>query len=342
MDLFSTNILTGVVNSLLNVPPQFLVDTFFPGLQTETSEEIHFDVEADVMGLAPFVSPFREGQIMTNLGYTTKTFKPAYVKPKNVWNPNAALKRMPGEALTGSLNPADRMRALVAQTLMTQRAMISRRLEWMAGQILATGGVTISGDAYETVVISFGRDGSLTVPLTGASRWGQAGVSPLEDLQTWADLVQAASGSAAKNVVMSLGAWKLFKKDAGVTGRLYNRLPVAGAPTLLQDASFGVGGEYKGSIDGFDIWTYSGFYRDTAGAVQPILPVNTLILTGQLQGVKAFGAIQDHESLEAVPYFSKSWLEQDPSRRMVMTQSAPLLVPYRPNASLCATVTAAA
>jgi hypothetical protein len=61
-----------------------------------------------------------------------------------------------------------------------------------------------------------------------------------------------------------------------------------------------------------------------------------------MQGVKAFGAIQDHESLEAVPYFSKSWLEEDPSRRMVMTQSAPLLVPYRPNASLCATVTAAA
>jgi hypothetical protein len=342
MDIFSTNILTGVVNSLQNVPPQFLVDTFFPGLQTEAREEIYFDVESDIMMLAPFVSPYREGQILTNLGYTTKSFKPAYVKPKNVWDPQAALKRMPGEALMGSMNPADRMRALVAQSLLAHRNMINRRLEWMAAQILATGKVTISGDAYETVVIDFLRDASLTIPLTGASRWGQTGVVPLNDLQTWTDMIQQMSGSAARTVVMSLGAWKLFKQDASVTARLYNRLPVAGAPTLLQDAQIGVGGNYRGSIDAFDIWTYSGYYRDAGGTTQPLMPVNTLLMLGQMQGVKAFGAIQDHESLEAVPYFSKSWLEEDPSRRMVMTQSAPLLVPYRPNASLCATVTAAA
>src|SRR3972149_6549157 len=100
MDLFSTNVMTGVVNSL-QTPPSFLLDTFFPAIQTEQSEEIHFDVETDVMGLAPFVSPVVEGKVMSDVGFTTKTFKPAYVKPKNVWDNSRPLKRYKGEQIGG-------------------------------------------------------------------------------------------------------------------------------------------------------------------------------------------------------------------------------------------------
>ena len=39
-----------------------------------------------------------------------------------------------------------------------------------------------------------------------------------------------------------------------------------------------------------------------------------------------------------MPYFSKSWVEEDPAVRYLMLQSAPLVVPYRVNASLCAKV----
>jgi hypothetical protein len=44
------------------------------------------------------------------------------------------------------------------------------------------------------------------------------------------------------------------------------------------------------------------------------------------------------ENLNAVPYWSKSWVTQDPSIRWLLMQSAPLLVPYRIDASLSATV----
>ena len=37
MDLFSTNVLTGTINSLI-VPSQHLLTTYFPQVQTETSE----------------------------------------------------------------------------------------------------------------------------------------------------------------------------------------------------------------------------------------------------------------------------------------------------------------
>jgi len=336
MDLFSTNVMTGVVNSL-QTPPSFLVDRFFPADQTEQSEEIHFDVENDVMGLAPFVSPVVEGKVMSNVGFTTKTFKPAYVKPKNVWDNSRPLKRYKGEQIGGSLAPVDRQRLILADYLMQHITLIRRRKEWMAAEVLRTGKVTISGELYQTVVVDFGRDAALDE--TG--NWANATTAlPLDDLQDWADLIAEKSGSEAHDVVMDIATWKKFRNNDQVKQRLKDQRPLTISPTIAQEAAFQTGGNFMGAVDGFNIWVYSGRYKDDAGAIQKILPDGTVLLVGQLLGVKAYGAILDEAAgYQALPYFSKSWIENDPPRRFVMTQSAPLLVPYRPNASLAAAIT---
>jgi hypothetical protein len=335
--IYDTGVLTGVVNSL-QAPPSFLVDTFFPTIQTEESEEIHFDVEDDVMAIAPFVSPVVEGQIVNEQGYTTKSMKPAYIKPKTPVSPTRALKRLPGEPIAGNLSNAARMERIVATDLMMHRKLIDRRREWMAAQVLRTGAVTISGDKYPTTAVNFGRAGALTVVKTVGNKWGDAGISPLDDLATWGELVQDNSGSAAITVVMDTAAWKVFRANSQVQSRL-DLLRAGGSPTLALDAKLDYGGTYRGSIDGFNIWVYAGTYKDDAGSIQKMLPTGTVLMVGALEGVQAFGAILDEEAgLQALPYFSKSWLIPDPGRRMLMTQCAPLLVPYRPNASLCATV----
>jgi len=64
-----------------------------------------------------------------------------------------------------------------------------------------------------------------------------------------------------------------------------------------------------------------------------------LVISPELDGVRCFGAIKDEEAgFQALPYFPKSWLEKDPAVRYLLMQSAPLPVPYRVNASFCATV----
>ena len=55
--------------------------------------------------------------------------------------------------------------------------------------------------------------------------------------------------------------------------------------------------------------------------------------------MRAYGAIRDEDAgFQALPYFAKSWAEQDPSVRYLLMQSAPLTVPYRINASCGITV----
>lgn len=338
MDLFSTNVLTGTIN-LLAPTPSFLLDTYFPGTQIENAEEIHFDIMKGGRRLAPFVSPVVAGKVMSNRGFQTKTFKPAYVKPKFVWTPNRALKRMAGEALTGSLSPMQRLQALLAQDLLEQKDMVRRRMEVMGSEAMRTGKITVSGDQYPTTVVDFGRDAALTFALTGVNRWGQAGIDPLKLLKDWSQLVLKKSGAFPRDVTMDLDSWNTFCAADSVKARL-GVLASAGQLPINQSAPDVEGAMFMGSLDGFNFYVYSAWYEDDAGNIQPMLPTGTVLMGSRgMQGVKAFGAIQDEEAgLQAQEYFTKSWVDKDPGARQIMTQSAPLVVPQNVDGGLCATV----
>lgn len=335
-DIFSTNYMMGVLESLVR-PSNFLLSRFFPFEMTDPSEEIHFDVIDKTRRLAPFVSPVVAGRVVEARGHTAKTFKPAYIKPKTPWNANAPLKRAPGERVGGSLSPLQRLELLVARTVIDHSEMIDRRMEVMAAEAMRTGKITVSGQDYPTVVVDFGRAAGHTVVLTGGNRWGQSGIKPLANLQDWALTVLKTSGAKPTEVVMDVEAWKVFSDDAAVQ-KLLDRF--RGKDALRPLISPVEGGSYVGSVGDFDIWIYAGWYLDDNSVEQPVLPTGTVMLGGaDIEGVRAFGAIQDEAAgYQAVPKYAKSWVDQDPPVRYIMTQSAPLPVPTRVNATFCATV----
>ena len=337
-DLFSTDVLNAVVASLLG-GSQFLLDRYFPNTQTEVSEEIHFDTLDGKRRIAPFVSPLVEGQIVASLGYKTATLKPAYIKDKRVFDMNRPLKRWAGERIGGSTTPGDRLRAMVARDISDQLDMLNRRLEVMAGEVLTTGKSTISGDKYPTVVVDFGRAPGNTV--VASPLWSDPNSKPLTDLGAWSMASLQSQGIMLSDVLMTTDSWATFRANTSVNSWLTSSRAITTPPSLAANQMIQEGGVYMGTIDVFNIWVYAGWYVDPADGVEkPIIPNGTVILTSpQLQGVRAYGAIRDEEAgLQALPYFAKSWVEQDPSVRFLMLQSAPLVVPYRPNASVKARV----
>ncbi len=349
---YDTATLNRVVEDL-EEPASFLLDTFFPSVQTEAnSEEIHFDIDKSRPRLAPFVSPLVAGQIVADQGFETQSFKPAYVKDKRVLKPNAPLKRAIGEKLTGELTPMQRRLLQLGRSMEDQRVMLNRREEVMASEALRLSRVTVSGEKYPTVVVDFKRDAALAIALLGAAQWGEAGVSPLDNLETWAALVQTKSGTAPRTVVFDPEAWKIFRKDPEVKELLDIRRGSA-ASVELGPQSRGQGNEkarFVGTIGDFDFWVYQDIYIDDAGAETQMLPDHTVLLgskpdadgRGGVEGVRAYGTIQDEEAGYMAPrFFTKSWLEKDPAVRWLLMQSAPLIVPYRPNAVLAATVRSA-
>ena len=337
-EVFSTDVLTAVLQSLLG-NPQFLLDRFFGITQAEASEQIHFDVIQGKRRVAPFVSPLVEGQVVASQGFVTNTFTPAYVKDKRVFDMNRPLKRMPGEQIGGTMTPADRVRALIAFDMQDQLNMLRRRLEVMCGEVLTTGKSTITGDKYPTQVVDFQR--SATHTITASPLWSAATPPILNNLQDWAQVVLEDTGVFPNDVIMTVDVWKVFRADAGVTNVLNVFRRYTDLPTVMPYAQVTEGGVQMGNLEGFNIFVYSGWYVDPADGVEkPILPAGTVIMCSPtLEGVQAYGAIRDEEiGLQPVPYYVKSWIQYDPSVRYVMLQSAPIMVPFRPNASFMAKV----
>jgi hypothetical protein len=337
-DVFSTDVLTAVLQSLLG-NPQFLLDRFFGITQAEASEQIHFDVIQGKRRISPFVSPLVEGQVVASQGFVTNTFTPAYVKDKRVFDMNRPLKRMPGEQIGGTMSPADRVRALIAFDMQDQLNMFRRRLEVMCGEVLATGKSTISGDKYPTQVVDFQR--SATHTIVANPLWSAATPPILNNLQDWAQICLEDTGVFPSDVVMTVDVWKIFRADAGVTNVLNVFRKYTDLPSVMPMAQVTEGGVQMGQLEGFNIWVYSGWYVDPGtGNEVPILPPGTVIMCSPaLEGVQAFGAIRDEEiGLQPVPYYVKSWIQPDPAVRYVMLQSAPIMVPFRPNASFMAKV----
>lgn len=339
MDIFDTAVLAAATEDI--VPEYgYLTRTFAPGEQVQTTPTITIDVRKKSRRIAPFVSPYVQGQLVEKMGFRSFEISPAYIKDKRVFDPNTPFTRTFGEAIPGNMSPMERLRLSLRTELQDQQDMLARRLEVMVGEVLVRGKLTIQGELHPLIELDFSRDAALTVALTGTDEWGDTGVDPIADLQAWALLVFEKSGVRPNRVTMTLDAYQLFMSTQAVKDwlELFNRPPNT---TVNQNAVQGDDGWYAGSIGGFEIYVYNGTYIDPiTNTQQNILPAMTVILgDSRMRMYKAFGAIRDEKAgLQARRSFTKSWIDEDPPVRYIMMQSAPIIAPLYPDAMLAANV----
>lgn len=71
-----------------------------------------------------------------------------------------------------------------------------------------------------------------------------------------------------------------------------------------------------------------------------MIPDGAVLMTGaELMGTRAYGMILDPAfNYGPMAYAPKTWLQQDPAQRILLMQSAPIVIPSRVNAALCAMV----
>lgn len=341
MDIYSSAVLNRVVQDLKAVRrPPLLLGRYFSESSISNQEEIYFDVLTGKPRLAPFCSPLVEGKIVHAQGYVTKSFKPAYIKDKRVFEDGKPVRRKAGQPIAAPLDAMQVRQLNLAEATEDQLGMLERRQEWMAAQELLTGTVTVSGEGYPTTVVDFGRDAALSVTLTSTARWNDSAPDPLGNLETWAGLIRDKSGASAVDVIMAQNVWSAFRADDDVRDLLNKQLNLSERTELdVGPDAQKLGYTDKGQVGDYNITIYHDIYTDDAGVTQKFLPDNYVLLVGQIEGVRHYGQIKDEEAgFQALDYFQKSWTVKDPAARMLMLQSAPLPVPYRINACLAAKV----
>ncbi len=73
-----------MMDAVLQMKPaqRFFLDNFFSETRSFDTLVVDVDIYKDKRRIAPFQNPLEEGKVVDNIGFKTRSYKPAYVKPK--------------------------------------------------------------------------------------------------------------------------------------------------------------------------------------------------------------------------------------------------------------------
>jgi hypothetical protein len=326
-----------------------------------TDEYIDFE-KLPVVGrkLAPFVKPLGTGKPIYADQSTAYRFRPAYVKVKDAVDSTRPLAKLPGvdrAMLDDSpMSVMQRREALKAAMTAQHIQAIQRRWEWLAARAVIDGAVTISGEEYPSAQVDFLRPSNHTVVKTSGQRWGDSGISILDDIQTWADrMFDAPFGGFPTRMTIGTKVWTVLREAFRDGGELYGHMDMnirgsradgerglIDSGRIVKVGELAIGG---GSGAMIEIILYRDTYQNELGVETPFMTDTDIVLTAsaeRIMGFRCFGAIIDpYAQYQSVDIFPRNWMETgDPAVEYLLHQSAPLMVPVNPACTLRATVVA--
>lgn len=342
IDLFSRRYLARMLEELK--PPQtFILDRFFTETETFDTATVDVDIVTHRRHLAPYTNPDHEGHLVERRGFTTRTYAPPYVKPKVQYRPRDLKKREPGQMIMSGNRVG--LAARIAKDLMYLQDMVVRREEYQAVQALFTGQSVITGDGFNDT-IDFKMPANHKITKTSPNLWTEAAADILADLRSYRRQIQQDSGLSPNTVVVGQTVANAILTSAGGQGTnksLYGQLDTRRlelGQLGFNPVDFGV--NYLGTVLGdLDIYEYNAWYDD--GTTEQVLVPSDKLLMGSTmaRATRMYGAIEDEEfgdGLVEARWWPKTWTVPDPSRRFLMLQSAPLMVPVQVNGFLYAKV----
>lgn len=349
--LYDTRTLAGVYRDdrSMQPPTNYWLDLCFPQQINFTEEYIDLGKLASTRKLAPLVVPTAQGKPIYSSAERLTRIKPAYLKPKDPVTASRMIQRMAG---LGDLlpdvaqSPAQRFNLLVADIIKQHRYAIERWWEWQASQSILNAQVLLEDDGYPRQLVQFDRAAGHTITLAPGARWGDAGVSVLDSVHSFREITRKALfGGVSNRLTVGAKAWGAMSKSQEIRDLLKTdyRPQTTNGLDLNIGLRNGAEVEFVGNLNGLlPVYVYSDYYQSADGTVVPMMDERDIVLTGNsVQGIRCFGAIQDKAAgWQALPVFGKMFDQDDPSATFIMHQSAPLMVPVNPNATLRARVVA--
>lgn len=298
MDIYKTHTMLMAVRNIAPVT-KFLRDRYFP-TNDVTDIFATSDVLVDYMDgskkLAPFVVPRKGGVAVTRKGYTTKRYAPPFIAPKRELTIDDLMRRDFGEAWYSRQTPGERQVALMMRDFDELEAMISRREEAMAAEVLLTNGCVmnhIADDLDEPVVaeIHYYDGDENDAVYTPTTAWNATGATILQDIAAAAELL-SARGLPATDLIVSADVGMAILADETILKQLDNRRLQLGdvTPERLPNGVTAIARlNAYGHI--VTVYSYGETYTSDAGTDTPYLPSGTAIITAPNCGRTVYGAV---------------------------------------------------
>ena len=348
---FSTTQLAGILDCT-RVVPNFFCDVIFNQQINFTTDSIFWDKVYDDMDMAPAVCSCVQAPLIgIEQQFDREYFSPAYIKIKHILDACTPLPMMPGETPWGDLTPEERFDLAMNRLLAKQDRMIRKTQEFWSAQAVVNGQYDVEGELYPKANVNFKRDPSLTWKLK--EHWGGKGADAsdcaLDDLQDAFDKVACTSDGSPEitDLMMTSKTCRKMKQDKSILDCLKTERGTA----LLEAPGFEItprpikiGGVRRPfDIGNVRVWCVDSYYMaqqpDGKKVKTPYIPEGHVIGMAlgdddcSLQPTKLFGAIKDCEFMRSAETYTTMWKINDPSAKVVMTQTAPLPVVLNANAS---------
>ncbi|HOT30137.1 MAG TPA: major capsid protein [Candidatus Ozemobacteraceae bacterium] len=326
--LFKSSVLTEAVNKIKPVKTTIL-DKVFAAKKFLPAGMFQWDIISGSERILKNLRLHESAQISGGVGRSTVTCSGTrFADKRQITAAQLADMRKFGDRYLPEL-----LANKINEELLDMRGKIDRTREFMAAKAL-TGQVV---DESGTVLVDYNFTAAQKPVLTGKAKWTDSESKPIANLRAW-----------KKQIIQAVGAVDGFLAFCGseaMDALLEN-------PAVLELLKYQSGNQLadKGRIAFLaetDIEEYLGSYIDQNNARQDMIAANQFVLVGISQQVagEIYVPVVDLDDPNGVGsgnpasmFFSKSWVEQDPSGRWVKVESRPLPVLYKPEAIVIATV----
>lgn len=341
---FGYQALTEAVNQMIPVP-SFIRNLLFKRVETHTTKTVLTDIVVGGQKIAPFVKRGAPAAVMGNLGQKTSLVEPPNIKLKKLLTPEDLLfTRGAGAPMFvpgGSAGASPIKQAQEKKIALEQKDLkdtIDRTIEFLCAKGL-TGSYSITqNDLSFSIDFSMPSDNKPVLATT--AKWdAPTTCKPLKNLREWKLIAQKASGKIPTAVIMSPASWELFLASDEVVKYL-DKLRINLGSIQTDSTVLSAGAEKKATIENLDFYVYSGVYTNSSGAqVQMIDDGYVSMVCPNADHRLQFGAIEDLEAGSIVgQYYSKDWLEKDPSGLWLLVESHPLPTFNEPGSMIYAKV----
>ena len=319
-------------------PATYLVDTFFPTVETNLQSTIMMEYrERGREKLAPYVVEGAKGVNMKREGSYMRVYSPPMVAPRRVITQKDVSRRGFGEMpYFSTVSAEERQAKMQADDLADLIGSIANRKNQMAAEILTTGGFTIEGYADDG---SRGRldqvTFSNTVDINVTAAWSDTTTSIFNDLQRMSEHIQEDAGMVPTLLIVGKNVPRYLRKNKEMLDWLMvpNRQNLAVMSFEPKYISPQV--QYIGTISALnlEVVCYNETYTADDGTLKPFLGADDVIMGVPGRGTCQHAAITLIDDAEtgfrsyAAPYVPSNTVSKVANQMSLTLWSRFILVP---------------
>lgn len=343
INTFGVQTLTESVNQMQQVP-SFVRDLLFKRTEEAATKTVLVDIIVGGQKISPFVKRGNPAKVVGNLGVKASQIEPPMIRNKKFLTPDDlyytrgadAPVFVPGGAAGNSPVQQLRMKK-IAMEQKDLKDLTDRTIEYLCCKGLG-GSYSVAQDDG-TWAIDFSMPNANKPTLTSTNKWdAPTTATPLKNMRQWKTVASKASGKVPTIAIMNSTTFELFLATTEVQTFL-NKLNINLGSIQTEQSIIEAGAEYKGQIDGVKYYVYDGVYT-VSGTQYTLIPDAVVALVAPNADHRLlFSCFDDLEAGTVVgQYFSKDWIEKDPSGLWLLVESHPLPAFLEPAANIYATV----